>query len=121
MSIHPNAILLLRLKPDGLARKTFREIVADNGAGIDEDGGTSLKIGDEDYHLDVAETSYVADTQIAAEAGDIIVYNMVTYGYGEVIEWSKLEEQKKALQEWADGVCKKHNCAASFYVTANYW
>lgn len=27
MSTHPNAILLLTLKPDGLARKTYRDIL----------------------------------------------------------------------------------------------
>lgn len=116
MSTHPNAILLLCLKPDDLARKTFRAI-------LEEAGGSenSIKIKDTSYHIDVMENDYDDGYQITADEGDIIVFDMVTYGYGERIPWDQLAAQKWGLVEWAQGVCERHRCTASFYITANYW
>lgn len=53
--------------------------------------------------------------------GDIIVYDMVTYGYGELIEWDKLVKQKEELEAWAKIMCEKFNCSYKIFVTANYW
>lgn len=117
MSTHPNAILALALKPDNTARKTFRAIMEE--AGLKEDD--QIKIDGADYHVTVMEESYDDGYQIAADEGDIVLFDMVTYGYGETIEWSKLEKQKNALAAWADGVCQRHQCTAKIFVTANYW
>lgn len=121
MSTHPNAILLLVLKPDGLARKTYRDILAERDPPPSYDGDPNLKIGGEDYHVSVMESDYDEGYQIGADEGDILVFDMITYGYGEKIEWAKLEAQKAALAEWATGICERHNCTAQFFITANYW
>ncbi len=117
MSTHPNAMLLLVLKPDDLARKTMRAIRQEAGVGDEDD----IKIGKADYHLDVMEETYDEDKQIAADEGDIVMWDLVTYGYGEKIEWDKLAAQKAALDEWVKGVCERHKCAATIYISANYW
>ena len=117
MSTHPNAILLLTLKPDDLARKTYRAILDE--AGIRD--GDSLKIGGQPYHIDVMESGYSEDYQISADEGDIIVWCMATYGYGETIEWEKLVAIKAALDSWAAGICERHKCTPKFFMTANYW
>lgn len=117
MSTHPNAMLLLTLKPDGLARKTYRDILAELGV----EGDASIKIGGATYHHDVMESDYDDSNQIAADEGDIVLWDLVTYGYGERIEWDKLAVQKAELDEWARGICERHKCAAKVYVSANYW
>lgn len=126
MSTHPNAILLLTLTPDDLTRKTWRSILQENkvykfnsDGVIDEDG--RIKIGEAKYHQMVMEDDYNEGMQISAQEGDIAVYDMVTYGYGEVIEWEKLENQKKELEKWAKETCKKHHCNYKIFITANYW
>lgn len=118
MSTHPNAILLLILKPDDSTRKTLRAILAEAGV---KDASDGLKIGGSDYHIDAMENDYAEDYQITADEGDIIVFDMVTYGYGKVIPWDKLVVQKVSLEKWAAGVCERHKCTAAFFVTANYW
>ena len=118
MSCHPNAMLILALTPDGLARKTYRAILAD--AGIDSDG--SFKIGGKFYHQHgVMENDYDKGNQLGLPEGTIYVFSLVTYGYGETIKWADLEAQKVALEEWAKAVCEKHNCSADILVSANYW
>lgn len=117
MGSHPNAILALALKPDDGTRKTHRAIMAE--AGVKEDD--QIKIGAADYHVTVMESDYDDGMQIASDEGDIVLLDMVTYGYGETIEWSKLEQQKAELDEWAKGICERHKCSAKVFVTANYW
>ncbi len=117
MSTHPNAMLLLVLKPDDSTRKTHRAICAELGIETDD----QIKVGEEAYHQDVMESDYSDSNQIAADEGDIIVWDLVTYGYGERIEWDKLVAQKAALEEWAKGICERHKCTPAFYVSANYW
>jgi len=126
MSTHPNAILLLTLTPDGLVRKTRRGILEENKVYkwdepgvIDEEG--QIVIGENKYHQKVMEDDYLEGMQIAAKEGDIIVFDMVTYGYGEVIEWDDLEKQKQELEEWAKFMCDKFHCNYKIFVTANYW
>lgn len=120
MSTHPNVILLLRLTPDDLARKTFRAI-RDEVGGRDEDEGFDFKIDEVRYSARVMESDYYKSQQISANSGDIIVWDHVTYGYGARVTWEKLEAQKIKLQVWADGICERHHCAAEISVTANYW
>lgn len=120
MSTHPNAILLLCLKPDDLARKTYRAILADAGADPDDES-PDIKIDGESYHCRVMESSYDDGFQITANEGDIIVFDFVTYGYGELIAWDRLAAKKVALDAWAAGICERHKCKPSIYVTANYW
>jgi len=126
MSMHPNAILLLTLTPDSLSRKTWKNILKeskvwewDNPGVIDEEG--QIKIGSNEYMHDVMESDYYEDMQISAKEGDIIVYDTVTYGYGEVIEWDKLEAQKNELEVWAKIMCEKFHCSYKIFITANYW
>lgn len=119
MSTHPNAILVLALTPDGTTRKTFRAICAEEG--VTPDDSTKIKVGRSYYWIDVMEGDYHDDFQISAIEGDIIIFDMVTYGYGEIIEWDKLVTQKAALEVWAVGICERHACTARFFVTSNYW
>jgi hypothetical protein len=117
MSTHPNAMLILALTPDDLARKTYRAILEE--AGITEDD--QIKVGGDDYSIQVMEEAYDESNQLAAKEGDIVLHDLVTYGYGETITWEKLEAQKRALEEWAKEVCERHKCSYQICVGANYW
>ncbi len=122
MSTHPNAILLLRLTPDNLARKTYREILEENKTGTDSlDFDDDVSIEGTDYHHKVMEEDYDNGYQISAKEGDIIFFDMITYGYGETILWDALEKKKKALELWAKNICKQHNCSFEISIGANYW
>lgn len=123
MGTHPNAILLCTLTPDGLSRKTYRDILLENGSQEEEDPtGTSIvRIDGTDYHIRVMELDYDKEFQVSAKEGDILVNDFLTYGYGEQIEWSKAEAQKQALEAWAIGVCERHHCSYNISITANYW
>ena len=59
--------------------------------------------------------------QISASEGDIVVFDMVTYGYGDKILFDELVRRKDALEQWAKNVCKEFKCSYKFFVTANYW
>jgi hypothetical protein len=115
MGTHPNAILLLVLKPDGLARKTYRDIIGEMG------GSEYFNIDGKSYNSQVMEENYDEDHQLSAEEGDILVWDCVTYGYGERISWGDLLSQKESLWIWAQGICERHACSFQIYVTANYW
>ena len=95
MSTHPNAILFLSLTPNGLSRKTMRDILEENQV----KDGDQIKIGGVDYHPVIMESDYDEGFQLASKEGDLVFLDMITYGYGDVIAWSKLEEQKKSLDE----------------------
>lgn len=118
MSTHPNVILLLTLTPEGLARKTMRDILTAAGSGEDDD---QIKIGGVDYYPIIMEGDYDDRYQLTSKAGDLLFFDYATYGYGEQIEWSKLEAQKKSLEAWAITICEKHHCSYKISVTANYW
>lgn len=118
MSTHPNVILLLTLAPDGLARKTMRDILTESQHDEDDE---EIKIGDEKYHYCVMESDYEDNWQIAAKEGSLIFFDLVTYGYGEQIAWDKLEAQKQELETWAKGICERHHCQYQISVSANYW
>lgn len=119
MGTHPNAILLLVLTPDDLARKTYRNIVQKYHQADDDDD--HLKIAGEDYNIYVMEDDYLEGYQISASEGDIVVFDMVTYGYGTKIGFDKLLAQKEALEQWAKDVCQEFKCSYQIFITANYW
>jgi hypothetical protein len=118
LGTHPNAILMAVLTPDGLSRKTMRDILADNGV---PDVDYDVRIGEVDYYHKIMEEDYDKVYQIAASEGDLIFFKFVTYGYGEFIDWEDLEKQKNELEKWAGEMCSKHNCSFKIRVTANYW
>ena len=117
MGIHPNAVLLLVLTPDDLTRKTHRGIIQKYSSD-DED---EVKIGDKDYSIRVMEDDYLEGFQISASEGDIVVFDMVTYGYGAKISFNELSVQKEALEQWAKDVCQEFKCSYQIFITANYW
>lgn len=117
MSTHPNVILMASLKPDGLSRKTMRKILVEAYSGQDGD----VMISGIRYHSLIMESNYNEGYQISADEGDLVFFNMVTYGYGENVKWSDLEEQKQLLEEWSSNICNLHDCTYKIYVTANYW
>lgn len=126
MSTHPNAILLLTLTPDDLSRKTWKNILNESKVWKYQEEGVidlegQIKINGTDYHQGVMESDYDEGMQISASEGDIVVFDMVTYGYGEVIEWEDLVKQKEDLESWAKIMCEKFNCSYKILVTANYW
>lgn len=117
MSTHPNAILMVILTPDDLARKTYRALLQE--AGIDED--RQFKIGGHTYTHLVMEDSYDESWQISAPEGSIVLHGYLTYGYGERLPWSEVESRKVALEEWARAACERHHCAYEICISANYW
>lgn len=117
MSTHPNVLLVLALTPDGLSRKTMRDILSD----LVVDAFDDVTIGAHQYHHLIMESDYDEGFQVAANEGDLVFLDMVTYGYGETVAWDELEAQKNELAEWAEQICQVHHCSWRVYVTANYW
>ena|SRR3990167_6087089 len=120
MSTHPNVILMAVLTPKGLARQTMRAIAAQSKT-RDSDDSPDIEIAGELYHARVMESGYDDGMQIGAHEGDLVFFDFVTYGYGEVITWEKLEAQKMALEAWAKAMSETHHCDYRIDVTANYW
>ena len=118
MSTHPNVLLILTLTPDGLARKTYRDILGECGAESTDD---EIKINGEGFSHFVAESDYEDNWQVSAPEGSIVLLDLVTYGYGEQILWDELSRRKAALEEWSSGICERHHCSAKISVGANYW
>ena len=118
MSIHPNVILMVVLKPDGLSRKTMRLILAEYSIDPNND---DVFIDGKRHNIIVMEEEYHEDYQIVADEGDLIVFDLVTYGYGEWLSWSELERKKILLEQWAEKVSKKYSCTYEIRVSANYW
>lgn len=114
MSTHPNAILMLVLTPDNLARKTYRAILS-------ETSSDKIYIDGEPYNHRVMENEYDENFQIRAPEGSIVLTGFLTYGYGEKQEWIKIEAQKQSLETWAKDVCERHACTYEIFVTANFW
>lgn len=119
MSTHPNAILMVALTPHELARKTYRAILEANGCKDDDD--TDFKIGDESYNSFVAESDYEDGVQISAKEGDLVFYDLITYGYGEKKPWHEVEKQKNELEAWARDMCQRFKCDYEIFISANYW
>ena len=121
MSTHPNVILMACLTPDDLARKTYRDICESENIPVPNDSVKEIKIGEAEYAIMVMEEAYDESIQIQAKEGDIVVYELVTYGYGEVISWEKLERLKTDLEIWCKKVCEQFKCSYRIEVSANYW
>ncbi len=123
MSTHPNALLICRFTPDDLVRKTYRAILSDSGIDMEADDyeDDDINISGEDYHHFVAEEDYDSGWQISAPEGSIVVFNLITYGYGKDVEWDVLVKQKDELEARAKTVAEKHHCKYRISVSANYW
>jgi hypothetical protein len=118
MSTHPNVILMAKLTPENTSRKTMREILAVHGI---TDPERDVRIGDEDYHHVVMESDYDDGYQIGAKEGDLVFFDLVTYGYGETITWETLQSQKDQLEAWAKDIGERFKCSYEICVSANYW
>lgn len=119
MSTHPNVMLIARLSPNDLPRKTFLEILKDAGS---DAGDPRVKIGDDEYNALLMNGDYHDGFQIAAAAGEIVLMDMATYGYGEAIGWDKLREKHDALSAWLVANHERYRLASSqISVGANYW
>lgn len=123
MSAHPNVILMAVLTTNNTSRKTLREILAKAHPGEEPDAPNydTIMMGGNRYRAIVMEATYDDNWQIKAKEGDIVFFNMVTYGYGDVIEWDKLEQRHWELDAWASTACKTHDCTYHIDVTANHW
>jgi len=121
MSTHPNAILKCTLTPNGLTRQTHRAIVNAYSYYPDQPQDKDLKIGGKRYHSEIMESDYNQAWQLSGAEGDILVFDLVTYGYGEEIAWDDLVQQRNELAAWSEEVCREHNCSYKISVTANYW
>jgi hypothetical protein len=131
MSTHPNALLVAKLSPNDLPRKTYKALKVE--CGVDpEDDYLSVRIPtgvesdkswerEDSYHTFLAEDSYNQGNQISAAEGSIVLWDPVTYGYGETIAWDKLVAQQQRLDEWCKRTREKLNCTYKIFVTANYW
>lgn len=120
MSTHPNVILMAVLTPDDLSRKTMRSILDEHCAN-DTFDLDKITIDSKEYHTVIMESDYDDGWQIAANEGDLVFFDLVTYGYGDVIKWNDLETKRQSLEKWAIDVCEKYHCSYSIQVTANYW
>jgi len=118
MSQHPNVILTAVLTPDGLSRKTMREIMEEYGTGFED---SYVLVGEKEYNALIMESNYDEGWQISAQEGDLVFFDLVTYGYGERVEWDDLESLKGELEEWAQKTCEAHHCSYRIWVTANHW
>ena len=124
MSAHPNVVLLLLLTPEDLTRRTMKKIVEMYDGQVHEDEDETsreIKIAGENYYIEPMEGNYLESWQISGKEGDIAVFDLVTYGYGESIVWEKLEKQKQELEKWAKAVCEQFHCNYQIFITANYW
>lgn len=143
MSQHPNVVLKLTIKAEGTTRRLLRDLLAKNRDEVpDKDlpfrldahgdvlkhakTGANLRvcreddelcIGGECYNTCVMEDTYDEDNQISGEEGDLIVFDQVTYGYGEDISWPDLCSRVDALVAWAS----QHHLEHAVSVSSNYW
>ena len=118
MGAHPNIILMACLTPDGLSRKTMRDILFD--AGI-YDNDTALVLGPEHFgevfSHHIMESDYYENYQIYAKEGDLVFHTYLTCGF---ISMDVLNARIRKLTDWASATAKKHNCSYRIELTANY-
>lgn len=115
MNTNSNVVLLLALTPDDLVRKTYRKILEQMNDGHED----FITISGNDYYHIVMETEYEPTFRVAANVGDIVLFDMVTTGSGDLIAWEQLEKQKNSLEEWAKVVCERFSCSYKIFITAN--
>jgi len=118
MGTHPNVLLVLELTTDDLPMKTYRKILS--YCGVNEDDDIDIE-GKKYHHLVMQEDDYDDGWQIKSHPGRILFFDLVTYGYGDSIDWDVLESQKDELSLWSVTICDKFNCTSRIFVTANYW
>lgn len=120
MSTHPNVMLMAHLSPQDLPRKTMLAILADAGSDPED---ARVKIGEDEYHVVLFDDEYDGDWQITASPGQIVLMDMVTYGYGKRIEWDKLRSKHGHLAAWIEANAERYHLApmARISVGANYW
>lgn len=116
MSIHPNVMLMMHLSPLDLPRKTFLEIV-------DDPDDPMVKIGDREYHALLMDGDYHEGYQVSGAGGEIVLMDMVTYGYGERIAWDDLRAAHNALAAWHEANAERYRLSdvTRISVGANYW
>lgn len=142
MSQHPNVILKCKIKADGTTRKLLRNILKQNREEVSDSNlplmldkrgkviinrreekmrqsrdEEQLAIGSRVYHTLVMEDDYDESWQISGEEGDLIIFDLLTYGYGEEISWVQLQSIVQELDQWA----RDHSLDFTLSVTANYW
>lgn len=142
MSTHPNVILKCSIKAEGTTRKLLRDLLTQNRVDtsdnqlplmtdckgkvmISRDGtemrqlrtDSEIAIGDFVYDTLIMESEYDEGMQISGQEGDLIIYDFVTYGYGEDVSWRELSLRVKQLTEWADSQSLEYEIS----VSANYW
>lgn len=131
MSTHPNAMMIAVLSPADLPRKTLRALREACGADPDDsdanveiptgyDGPEKYKRTD-DYGIVLMESDYDEDQQISAPEGSIVLWDFLTYGYGETKLWADVAAQQQRLAAWCDKHCPTLNCTYEIRLTANYW
>lgn len=145
MSTHPNVILKLTIKTEGTTRKLLRELLSQNREEITDNnlplmldrsgkpiahaktkenlhisrGDDQICIGNFSYDTLVMEEEYDESWQIGGKEGDLIIFDLVTYGYGEEISWKDLQKRVDDLELWAVQPCR--NLTYYISVSANYW
>lgn len=63
------------------------------------------------------EDEFDEDNQISGEEGDLIIFDLVTYGYGEEIGLDDLLRRAGDVGSW----CKANALDYRISVTANHW
>ena len=139
MSTHPNAMLILRLEPDDVPCKTLREMLDERRKGFDRDGDGLIRVNEHDSNYpqlpcdtefaigDIVYRSKLMDgydesDQIDGEEGQIVLYDLMTYGFGESIAFDEVKRRAEALEAWAAENCPKHKISKwSVEISANYW
>jgi len=145
MGIHPNAMLLVLVDPDNGSRRTYRELFAEmKNMGIecepeyDGTGGGQFRLPngsdgkptdrcpggeptEEDYYVQVFEDDYDHCFQISGREGQLSIHDLVTYGYGDKVQWKELEAQKNRLTDLLDQLAPKLKFTYEVYIGANYW
>ena len=112
-------MLMAHLSPGDLPRKTFLAILADHGASEED---TNIKIKGTEYNAVLMDEDYDEGWQISGTPGEIVLMDFVTYGYGERIQWDKLDAQRAALAAWVDANKERYDLQdTSISVGANYW
>lgn len=144
MSTHPNVILKCTVKAEGTTRKLLRKLLSQNREEIPDSnlppmlntkgekvtnrfGGYILEsrsedqliIGNHAYYTIVMEEGYDESWQISGEEGDLIIFDLVTYGYGEDISWDDLNKRVEDIKSWA--YQPSRNLEYTISVSANYW
>lgn len=121
MSSNPNVILMVRLTPSDLSRKTMRKIFEESKQEFPNETTRDILIAGDTYHAIIMEIDYDESWQISGKEGDLIFFDLVTYDYGDSISWNELQSKKESLEQWAQDICERFNCSYEIAVSANYW